>query len=84
MPGDIPETMIARVFPVLTPCECRVLRWIVCAKQDPEIAVIVQCAHRTVSKHVRNLIGKIGVENRLAVAMEVVREIICLPDCWEQ
>ncbi len=76
--------MIARVFPVLTPCECKVLRWIACAKLDSEIAVIVQCARHTVSKHVRNLIGKIGVENRLVVAMEVVREIICRPDCWEQ
>lgn len=81
-PEDITETMIARVFPVLTPCECKVLRWIVCAKKDSEIAVIVDCARHTVSTHVRNLLKKLGVETRVAAAMEVVRQIICRPECW--
>ena len=84
MPEDITETTLARVFPVLTPCERAVLRWIVCGKQDAEIAVICHIRPATASTHVRNLLHKLGVEHRQAAAMEVVREIICRPDRWPE
>jgi DNA-binding NarL/FixJ family response regulator len=83
LPEEITESMLASVFPTLTACECQVLRWLVCGKRDGEIAVIQKIERATASTHVRNLLGKLHVENRHAAAMEVVREIICRPDRWE-
>ena len=78
-PEQITEAMLSAAFPVLTHAECRVLRWVVCGKTDRVIAVILDLASSTVTTHVRNLIGKLGVESRLDAAMEVVRVIICRP-----
>jgi DNA-binding NarL/FixJ family response regulator len=83
-PEEITENMLARAFPALTPCECKVLRWVNCGKTDGEIAVILAIATATVSTHVRNLRGKLQLETRHAAMAEVVREIICRPDRWER
>jgi DNA-binding CsgD family transcriptional regulator len=50
----------------LTPRECEVVFWIAQGKRDAEISGILGCAPKTVSKHVENLLAKLGVETRLA------------------
>jgi DNA-binding CsgD family transcriptional regulator len=52
----------------LTPRECEVLHWLAQGKRDGEIAVILGCASKTVSKHVERILGKLLVESRLAAA----------------
>jgi DNA-binding CsgD family transcriptional regulator len=52
----------------LTPRECEILFWIAEGKHDAEIAIIVACAPKTVSKHVENILAKFGAETRLAAA----------------
>ncbi len=52
----------------LTPRECEVAYWIAEGKRDAEIATILGCAPKTVSKHVENLLAKLGGETRLAAA----------------
>lgn len=52
----------------LTPREAEILFWISEGKTNPEIAVIVGSAVRTVEKHVERVLGKLGVENRGAAA----------------
>ncbi|MBL9137588.1 MAG: response regulator transcription factor [Verrucomicrobiales bacterium] len=52
----------------LTPREAEILFWISEGKTNPEIAVIVGSAVRTVEKHVERILGKLGVENRGAAA----------------
>lgn len=57
-------------FGVLTPREREVLHWLTQGKKDDEVARILGNSVRTVNQHVRNLLGKLGVENRTcAVAM---------------
>ena len=52
----------------LTPRECDVLGWITQGKHDAEIAVILGCAAKTVSKHVEHILEKLDAETRLAAA----------------
>lgn len=52
----------------LTRRETEVLYWIAEGKRDAEIAHILGCASRTVSKHVETLLAKFGAETRLAAA----------------
>ena len=67
----------------LTTREAEVLYWIAHGKSSPEIAVILDCAHNTVKKHVQNVLLKLGVESRLAAALRAV-EVLGLPgvDVW--
>lgn len=53
----------------LTPRECDVTFWIAQGKRDAEIAAILGCAPKTVSKHVENLLAKLGAETRLSAAL---------------
>ncbi|HMG05870.1 MAG TPA: helix-turn-helix transcriptional regulator [Chthoniobacterales bacterium] len=48
----------------LTPREHEVVGWIVEGKRNGDIAAILQVSARTVEKHVQNIRGKLGVENR--------------------
>ena len=77
LPDELTEDMLIKAFPILSPAECRVLRWLCQAKKDAEIALIIGLAVATVSTHVRNMIRKLDVESRLALVIEVVRVVIC-------
>ena len=66
----------AKAFATLTERESEVLLWILRGKRDGEIAILLDISPATASTHVRNLLAKLGVESRLAAAMEVVRVVI--------
>ncbi len=53
----------------LTPREREVHRWVAAGKTDRDIAVILDCSHRTVQKHLQRIYEKLGVETRTAAAM---------------
>jgi DNA-binding CsgD family transcriptional regulator len=63
---------IAARFPQLTQREAEVLTCIVAGKRDAEIAVILGIRRATATTHVRNLLGKLGVESRLVAAMAAI------------
>ncbi len=50
----------------LTTRQCEVVYWIAQGKRDAEIAAIIACASGTVSKHVENILVKLGAETRTA------------------
>jgi DNA-binding CsgD family transcriptional regulator len=52
----------------LTARECEVLHWIAQGKRDAEVAVVLDCAAATVSKHVEHILAKFRVETRSAAA----------------
>lgn len=54
----------------LTTRETEILFWIAQGKTNPEIASILGTAPATVKKHVENLLPKLGVETRLAAALQ--------------
>lgn len=53
----------------LTPRETEILFWIAQGKTSPEIAIILTTAPATVKRHVHHILGKLGVETRLAAAL---------------
>jgi DNA-binding CsgD family transcriptional regulator len=61
----------------LTPREAEVLFWISQGKRSVEIATILGCKTRTVTKHVEHLFAKLGVETRTAAAV-IALEILAL------
>lgn len=54
----------------LTTREAEVLYWIAHGKTSPEIALILHAALNTIKKHVQNILLKLGVETRLAAALQ--------------
>jgi DNA-binding CsgD family transcriptional regulator len=56
----------------LTQSESDVATWISAGKSNGEIAAILRKSPRTVEKHVENILGKLGVENRTAAALVVL------------
>ena len=54
----------------LTMREAEVLYWIAHGKTSPEVALILQAALNTIKKHVQNILLKLGVETRLAAALQ--------------
>ena len=54
----------------LTMREAEVLYWIAHGKTSPEVALILHAALNTVKKHVQNILLKLGVETRLAAALQ--------------
>lgn len=56
----------------LTPRETEILFWIAQGKTSPEIATILNTAPATVKRHVHHLLGKLGVETRLAAALKAM------------
>ena len=54
----------------LTLREAEVLYWITHGKTSPEIALILHAALNTIKKHVQNILLKLGVETRLAAALQ--------------
>ncbi len=59
---------------LLTPREIEVARLLVDGKTNPEIAAELFISERTVQSHVANIMAKLGVSSRTAVAARVVRE----------
>jgi DNA-binding CsgD family transcriptional regulator len=53
----------------VTEREAEVLYWIARGKTSCEIAIILGTASTTVKKHVQNILGKLGVENRLTAGL---------------
>ncbi len=58
----------------LTPREMDVLRLLVEGQSDRKIGDQLFISHRTVMRHVENILGKLEVESRTAAAMLAVRE----------
>jgi predicted ATPase/DNA-binding CsgD family transcriptional regulator len=59
---------------LLTPRETEVVRLLVEGKTNPEIAAELFISERTVQSHVANIMAKLGVSSRTAVAARAVRE----------
>ena len=59
--------------PALTGREREILDWVAAGKSDRQVAAIVGVSPRTVQKHLEHIFVKLGVENRTAAAMRVVR-----------
>ena len=64
-PGRGPEELVGLG---LSRREAEVLFWIAQGKTNPEIAVILGIARRTVATHVEHILAKLTVENRCAAA----------------
>jgi len=62
----------------LTPRESEILFWVAQGKTSPEIAVILATATATVKRHMHHILGKLGVETRLAAALKAM-EILGMP-----
>lgn len=54
----------------LTAREAEVLYWIAHGKSNPEISIILSAALNTIKRHVQNILIKLGVESRLAAALQ--------------
>ena len=54
----------------LTAREAEVLYWIAHGKSNPEIAIILAAALNTIKRHVQSVLVKLGVESRLAAALQ--------------
>ena len=65
----VPEPQDLRALG-LTPRESEILFWIAQGKTSPEIAIILGMQICTVKKHVENILPKLGVETRLAAALQ--------------
>jgi len=52
----------------LTRRQCEVVFWVAQGKRDAQIASILGCRPKTVSKHVENVLATLGAETRLAAA----------------
>lgn len=50
----------------LTPRELEVFRWMLEGKRDKEIAMILECSHSTIKKHVASILNKTHTETRTA------------------
>lgn len=57
----------------LTPRETEVLHWITEGKTNDAISILLSISKRTVEKHVERILVKLGVETRVAAALQAVR-----------
>lgn len=68
-----PEPSPKDLIPLgLTPREAEMLFWISQGKTNPEIALIIGAARRTLATHVEHLLAKLEVENRACAALMAV------------
>ncbi len=63
-----------------TPRETEVLKLLVAARSNREIARNLGIEERTVKSHVARLMRKVGVENRIALSMYAVTNSIVIPE----
>ncbi|MDB6031054.1 MAG: hypothetical protein JWM16_1392 [Verrucomicrobiales bacterium] len=63
----------------LTPREMEIAGWVAAGKSNPEIAIILKVSPRTVEKHMENILGKLGVENRTTAAVIIANSISTSP-----
>ena len=59
----------------LTRRESEVMQWIIEGKTNPEIALVLGAATRTVHKHVERIFQKLGVQTRAAAVREVLQSL---------
>lgn len=74
IPVAAQEQPTASAPSLLTPRETDVVRLLVEGKTNPEIAAELFISERTVQSHVANVMAKLGVNSRTAVAARAVRE----------
>lgn len=60
----------------LTPREAEVLLWVAQGKSNPEIALILGMAEKTVKVHIGHIFEKLGTDNRNAAAIQAL-EVLC-------
>jgi DNA-binding CsgD family transcriptional regulator len=68
------EPDVAHPTPPLSPREREVLRLLVAGRSDREIAERLFISSRTASKHVGNILAKLGVGSRAEAAVRAVQE----------
>lgn len=59
----------------LTPRQAEVLLWVAQGKSNPEIAIILGTATKTVQKHLEAVFAKLGVESRTAAARRALETL---------
>jgi DNA-binding NarL/FixJ family response regulator len=64
----------------LTPAEVRVLKMITDGKSNKEIAASLDITDNTVKTHLKNIFGKLGVDDRTSAAMTAIRRGIVRVD----
>ncbi|HZT23821.1 MAG TPA: LuxR C-terminal-related transcriptional regulator [Verrucomicrobiae bacterium] len=64
----------------LTAREAEVSFWLLYGKSNPEIALIARMSVRTVEKHLERIYVKLGVENRVAATLHLLRLVGGTPD----
>lgn len=67
LPGKLPD------LPQLTRRECEVLQRIALGETDAAIGRALEISPKTASKHVENILRKLGVETRTAAAVQAPR-----------
>lgn len=60
----------------LTKREIEVIQWMSDGKRDNEIAVIMGISHRTVEKHVENILKKLHAENRTSASKQYLQGLL--------
>jgi DNA-binding CsgD family transcriptional regulator len=63
-------------FFALTDREAEVLSWIAKGKSSRDIATILTCSPRTITKHLEQVYHKLQVENRTTAAMRAIHVLI--------
>jgi DNA-binding CsgD family transcriptional regulator len=59
----------------LTRREAEVLFWVVKDKNNAEIATLLSCSAGTVKKHLEHIYSKLGVQTRVAAAMQALQKL---------
>lgn len=72
--GDTPAFVLQQELS-LTPRESEVLAWLAEGKSNRDIAEILGLSARTVTKHMEQILQKLGVENRTAAAAVALRAL---------
>ncbi len=73
-PGGEPDTEKGPHLPSLSDRELEVLRQVVEGAANHEIAELLHITHNTVKMHLRSILEKLGVQNRVQAAVKAVRE----------
>ncbi len=69
-PGPPPDAAPAHG---LSPCELEVVRLLAEGRSNREIAEALFVSHGTATTHVRNILGKLGLDSRTAAATWAIR-----------